>query len=185
VSFEQNGQTFDFAGWSDGGARVHDYTVPPAGGTVTAMFRGPTLSSPIGTRGGEQPGGEQSDNADSTGPTLRLTGVSPRRGRLRGLALDASGVRTVRVALRARRSDGGCSWWIPRLERMSAGRRSCKRPRLHAAELTPTDGGVRWLAKLGGSLPAGRYRVIVRARDNAGNKSRLRAGPSTLIRVKG
>jgi hypothetical protein len=27
--------------------------------------------------------------------------------------------------------------------------------------------------------------VVVRALDNAGNKSRLRAGPNTLIRVKG
>ena len=57
---------------------------------------------------------------------------------------------------------------------------------------TPTVFGVGarrelrgWLAKLGGSLPAGRYRVVVRARDTAGNKSRLRAGPSTLLRVKG
>jgi glucose/arabinose dehydrogenase/PKD repeat protein len=190
ASFQQNGQTFDFVGWSDGGARVHEYTVPPGGGTLTATFEGSGQASPVGSPGGEQSGGGQtgggqSGGVDSTGPTLRLTGVSPRRGRLRGLALDASGVRAVRVALRERRSDGGCRWWIPRLERMSAGRRSCKRPRLHAAELTATDGGARWLAKLGGSLPAGRYRVVVRALDNAGNKSRLRAGPSTLIRVKG
>jgi PKD repeat protein len=184
ASFEHNGQTFEFVGWSDGGARVHDYTVPPGGGTVTATFQGPGLPSPIGTPGGEQPGGEQPGGVDSTGPTLRVTGVSPRRGRLRGLALDASGVRGVQVALRDRRTDKGCRWWIPRLERMSADRRSCERPRLHAAELTATDGGARWVAKLGGSLPAGRYRVIARAFDNAGNKSRLGAGPSTRIRVK-
>jgi hypothetical protein len=42
----------------------------------------------------------------------------------------------------------------------------------------------RGLAKLGGSLPAGRYRVSARAFDKAGNESRLGSGPSTLIRVK-
>jgi glucose/arabinose dehydrogenase len=187
ASFQQNGQIFNFASWSDGGARVHDFTVPPGGGTLTATFQGPGQASPTGPPGSPNgtPGGGQSGGVDRTGPTLRLTGVSPRRGRLRGLALDASGVRVVRVALRERRSGGGCRWWIPRLARVTAGPRSCDRPRLRAAELTPTDGGVRWLAKLGGSLPAGRYRVVARALDNAGNKSRLRAGPSTLIRVKG
>jgi hypothetical protein len=37
---------------------------------------------------------------------------------------------------------------------------------------------------VGGSLPAGRYRVSARAFDKAGNESRLGSGPSTLIRVK-
>ena len=43
-SFQQNGQIFSFASWSDGGARVHDYTVPPQGGTLTATFQGTSLA---------------------------------------------------------------------------------------------------------------------------------------------
>jgi hypothetical protein len=88
------------------------------------------------------------------------------------------------VALRGRRTDDGCRWWIPRLERLSVSRRSCERPRLLLADLHATKGGARWRAKLGASLPAGRYRAFVQAFDDAGNKSRLDSGPSTLIRVK-
>ena len=179
ASFEQNGQIFNFASWSDGGARVHDFTVPPQGGTRTATFQGPTQASPIGPSGGEQSGG-----VDRAGPTLRLTGVSARRGRLRGSALDASGVRAVQVAVRGRRGADGCRWWIPRLERMSVGGRSCQRPRLLAAELSATKGGARWLARLGGPLPAGRYRIVVQAFDKLGNNSKMGSGPSTVIRVK-
>jgi PKD repeat protein len=183
-SFQQNGQIFNFASWSDGGARVHDYTVPPQGGTLTATFQGTSLGLSPGTPGGAQSGGGQAGGADRTGPTLRLTGVSARRGRLRGSALDASGVRAVQVAVRARRRADGCRWWIPRLERMSISARSCQQPRLLAAELTATKGGARWLARLGGSLPAGRYRIVVQAFDRLGNNSRMGSGPSTVVRVK-
>ena len=183
-SFQQNGQIFNFASWSDGGARVHDYTVPPQGGTLTATFQGTSLGLSPGTPGGAQSGGGQAGGPDRAGPTLRLTGVSARRGRLRGSARDASGVRSVQVAVRSRRRADGCRWWIPRLERMSISGRSCRRPRLLAAELTATKGGARWLAKLGGSLPAGRYRIVVLGSDKLGNSSRMGSGPSTVIRVK-
>jgi PKD repeat protein len=182
-SFQQNGQIFNFTGWSDGGARVHDYTVPPQGGTLTATFQGTSLGLSPGTPGGAESGG-QAGGADRAGPTLRLTGVSARRGRLRGSALDASGVRAVQVAVRSRRRADGCRWWIPRLDRMSIGGRSCRRPRLLAAELTATKGGARWLAKLGGSLPAGRYRIVALGSDKLGNGSRMGSGPSTVVRVK-
>jgi glucose/arabinose dehydrogenase/PKD repeat protein len=181
-SFEQNGSIFNFGGWSDGGARVHEFTVPPGGGTLTATFgelAGQTPGGSVPAGGGPGAGSQ----ADTTGPTLRLTRVRPKRGRLRGSALDAGGVRLVQVALR-RRTEAGCRWWIPRLERMGVGPRSCARPRWLAAELTTTNAGARWLAKLGGSLPPGTYRVILRAIDNAGNESRLGSGPSTLVRVE-
>jgi hypothetical protein len=67
---------------------------------------------------------------------------------------------------------------------MSIGGRSCRRPRLLAAELTATKGGARWLAKLGGSLPAGRYRIVALGSDKLGNASRMGSGPSTVVRVK-
>jgi glucose/arabinose dehydrogenase len=178
-TFAQGGKIFNFASWSDGGARVHDYTVPPAGGTLTAGFTDAAGQAP----GGLTPGGSEGP-ADRTGPTLQVTAVSSRRGRLRGSARDPSGVRLVQVALRGSRGKAGCRWWIPRLERMSVSRRSCRRPRWLAAELTATKGGARWRAKLGGSLRAGRYRVIVRAFDTKGNRSRLDSGPSTLVRVR-
>jgi hypothetical protein len=63
-------------------------------------------------------------------------------------------------------------------------RRSCRRPRWLAAELTAKGGGVRWLAKLGDALPVGGYRIVARAFDFRGNESQLGAGKNTLVRVK-
>jgi hypothetical protein len=105
-----------------------------------------------------------------------------RRGRLRGSALDASGVRVVRVALRGRRTQAGCRWWVPGQARMSLGRRGCERPRWLTAKLTAMPGGARWLARLGAPLPVGRYRLLVRSVDKLGNRSELGSGPSTRIR---
>jgi hypothetical protein len=112
-----------------------------------------------------------------------VTAIRPAVGRVRGSALDASGVRRVQVALRGRRTKAGCRWWVPARKRMSVGRRSCKRPRWKTAELTATKSGVRWLVKLGAQLPAGRYRVLVRGLDKLGNSSRLTSGKSTAVRV--
>jgi len=179
-SFEQGGQIFDFGSWSDGGARVHDFAVPPGGGTVTATFG--TLAAQV--PGSATPEAGNGSGADKAGPALRLTGVNARRGRLRGSALDASGLRLVQVAVRGPRTKAGCRWWVPRLERMSVGRRSCRRPRWLAAELTAKGGGVRWLAKLGSALPVGSYRIVVRAFDVRGNGSQLGSDKRTLVRVK-
>jgi hypothetical protein len=119
---------------------------------------------------------------DRLGPTLRVVRLRPRLGRIRGSALDPSGVRRVRVALRGRRSKAGCRWWVARFERMSLRRRSCTRPRWLTARLTKTNGGARWLARLGTPLPVGRYRLLVRSQDGLGNRSELSSGPRTLIR---
>lgn len=188
LSFQQNGQLFTFTGWSDGGARVHDLSVPAGGATLAASFAGVAGQAPGGSPSGSPPGGDASegapaaDTADTAGPVLSLTKVNARRGRLRGSALDVSGVRLVRVALRGRRTRAGCRWWMPRLDRMSVGRHDCERPRWLAAELTATQEGARWLAKLGAPLPVGRYRLLVRSRDELGNRSELGSGPDTLIR---
>ena len=170
----QGGKILNFAGWSDGGARLHDYAVPPGGGTLTANFAD---ASPLAPGGGVA-----GAIVDRLGPTLRVIRVRPARGRVRGLALDPSGVRRVQVALRGRRSQAGCRWWVVRLERMSLKRRSCKRPRWLTASLTATKDGARWLARLGAPLPVGRYRLLVRSRDELGNRSELASGPDTLIR---
>jgi glucose/arabinose dehydrogenase len=38
ASFVKDGQTYDFTGWSDGGARQHTITVPPVNSTLTASY---------------------------------------------------------------------------------------------------------------------------------------------------
>jgi glucose/arabinose dehydrogenase len=185
LSFEQNGQLFNFSSWSDGGSRVHDLSVPAGGATLTATFAGLAGQAPGGSSPGLPPGGGDTGAGpagDTAGPTLRLTAVNLRRGRLRGSALDASGVRVVKVALRDRRTRAGCRWWVPGRARMSLGRRACDRPRWLTAKLTATAGGARWLARLGAPLPVGRYRLLARSVDELGNRSELRSGPSTRIR---
>lgn len=178
ASFAQNGTIFDFTGWSTGGARLHDYSVPAQGGTLTASFRGRTEAPPSGgTVGGGGSGG------DRTGPLLRVTRVSPRRGRVYGTALDKSGVRRVQVALRRPLKAGGCSWWLTAKKRMASAARRCDRPRWLPAALTETADGVSWLAETRTPLPAGRYRVVVRAFDSLSNPSQLESGKNTLVRV--
>ena len=51
---------------------------------------------------------------------------------------------------------------------MSTGRRRCDQPRWMKASLKRIDGGVRW-SVLRGGLPAGTFRVLVRATDRGGN----------------
>ena len=87
------------------------------------------------------------------------------------------------VALRRKLRGGGCSWWLKGKRKMSAGRRPCGKPRWMDARLTATSSGVRWLLKLGRSLPPGNYRVLARATDGEGNRGKLPAGPNAIIRV--
>ena len=172
ASFSQGGLLYDFGSWSDGGAQVHDLSVPPGGQILTATFVARGGSGPSG-------GGGPGTRADRSGPKLALTAVAPRRGRLRGTALDPSGIRTVQVALR-RRLGGGCSWWLAAKRAMAARPRRCDRPRWLRARLAPTAGGARWVMRLGVALPPGGYRVLARGSDRAGNQGRL---PGKLIRV--
>ncbi len=175
-SLQQGGRIFNFASWSDGGSRLHGYAVPPGGGTLTAEFVDVSPNAPGGPSAG-------SASTDRVGPALRVTAVRPALGRVRGSALDTSGVRRVQVALRGRRTKAGCRWWVPSRKRMSVGWRSCKRPRWKTAELTVTKNGARWLVQLGAQLPAGHYRLLVRGLDKRGNASRLVSGKSTVVRV--
>ena len=173
ATFDQAGALFNFLNWSDGGSALHDYTVPPAGGTLTATY--------ADEGGVSQSGGQPGDDA---GPVLRFTGFDARPARLRGLAFDESRVRVVHVALRARARGSKCRWWLPAKKRLSAEPRSCERPRWLTASLSRRGDGVRWTAKLGAPVPQGEYRILAQAADTAGNRSRLRSRPGTLIRIR-
>ena len=97
-------------------------------------------------------------------------------GRLRGTAADPSGVRSVHVALRARRGRAArCRWWSTALGRLTRRRTTCAAPRWTRATLTPRGDAVAWELALGGTPPRGRYDVLLRAVDGAGNVTTRRA----------
>ena len=181
----QNGEIFDFAGWSNGGARVQDFVVPPGGAELVANYRSRSGTSASGgtVPNGSRPPGSGSA-ADTVGPMLRLDGVNRARGRIRGRAIDRSGVASVQVALRRRASGGRCRWWLGRKRRLSRAPRRCGRPQWMNAQLKAADRGVRWRRALGRPLAPGTYRVLVRAGDMAGNRSTLTRGRRSLVRVK-
>ena len=190
AAFQLGSSLFDFTSWSNGGARVQNYTVPAAGGELVATYfqrAGAGGTASPGTPGAPSPppGGQPQNPgaADTLGPVLQLLGVNPSRGRIRGRASDRSGVRRVSVALRRKLRGGGCSWWLRAKRRMSIDPRPCTKPRWMDARLTSTSAGVRWLLGLGRSLPPGNYRVLVRAIDREGNQRRLPAGPGSIARV--
>jgi hypothetical protein len=175
--FELGGAIFDFTGWSNGGARVQSFAVPPGGAELTVSYR---------RRGGDPSPAHIPTPAppDRSGPALRLLGVDPARGRIRGTVTDPSGVSAVQTALRARHRKNNCRWWLAGRRKMSVSVRRCDRPRWLNARLTSTSGNVRWLAGLGKRLQPGTYRVLVRARDTAGNVSELPLRRSSLARVR-
>jgi hypothetical protein len=61
---------------------------------------------------------------------------------------------------------------------LTQGRR-CRRP-----VLIRTRGTTRWRLHVRGSLPPGRYRLVARGIDAAGNKERPRRSNSTHVRVR-
>ena len=116
------------------------------------------------------------------GPRLRLTKVKVRRGIITGTASDPSGVRRVMVAVR-HRLRGGCAWWLRPERRLSTGRKPCDRPRWMRARLRRDERPDLWSVRLRGPLPPGRFRVLVRAVDRAGNAARLKPSRASLVRV--
>jgi glucose/arabinose dehydrogenase len=196
--FSSGGAPFDFMSWSNGGARVQNFTVPTGGADLLATYRRRTPTTPPltpppppatptpppGTPTPPPAGPAPAPPADTTGPTLELTGLNATRGRIRGSADDESGVEWVQVALRRRLNGAGCSWWLRRKRKMSGAPRSCARPRWMDAKLRPSDDGVHWLLALGRALPPGGYRVLARAEDGEGNKDRLPVTRASLVRVE-
>jgi dienelactone hydrolase len=103
---------------------------------------------------------------DTAAPRLAITRVG---GVLRGSASDrgCSGVRSVQVALAKRANGGGCRFVRPG-GGLTAGL-PCSRPLALVAK-----GTTRWSLRLGRKLPAGAYRVVVRALDASGNQTAVR-----------
>ncbi len=79
-----NGETYEFAGWSDGGGRTHDITVGTAPATFTASFQPPPAALAVtpatlsftATAGGANPAGRTLSVANTGGGTLSFTASS-------------------------------------------------------------------------------------------------------------
>jgi glucose/arabinose dehydrogenase len=160
--FSTGGHDYLFEGWDGGGPRVHPFTVPDGGMTLTARYRDvtPTIIKPTPPPVLPPP--------DQTGPRLRFKKLDPRKGMLSGTVSDAAGVKTVYVALGHATEGRGCHWWVTSLGRLSRGTRSCSKPRWILAKLK----GSSWTAKLNRKLvPPGYYRLALRAVDRLGNRT--------------
>jgi glucose/arabinose dehydrogenase len=200
--FELGGAIFDFTGWSNGGARVQNFVVPAEGAALTASYTErasppvdppPVDPPPVDPPPREPPPGlppvdpeptPPAPRADTAGPLLRLLAVNAGLGRVRGSVTDPSGVSAVQVALRARLGRTDCSWWLAHRRRMSVSARRCDRPRWINARLASTSGEVQWLLALGRRLPAGKYRVLVRAMDTEDNLTELPLQRASLVSVR-
>ena len=152
-------------------------------GTVTRIvYPPPAPPAPPASAAAPPPAAPAS--ADRRGPRLRLRSVRPRLGRIAGTASDASGVSSVMVSVRRRLHRGGCSWWLRPKRRMSTGKRRCDRPLRMKAMLDRRNPVVRWSIRLHAKLPAGTFRVLVRATDGKGNTSALPRSRASLVHVR-
>jgi hypothetical protein len=142
---EAGGHSYAFERWSDGGARLHDVTIPGQAMTLVAFYRDLSQPAPAPVTAGRV--------RDNSGPTItfsRPRGKSRIR-RLRGTTSDPSGVRTLEIAIRSGRT--GASQW-------------------RKAHLAPTGSGRwSWWVKLAKPLRSGRYVISFRAADSLGNRS--------------
>ena len=183
-SFSTGGLGYDFLGWDDGEAqRLRTLRVPEGGAELIARYEehdpGPVDPGPVdpGPPGATPPDTTPPDTQapDRTGPAIgfdRERGHDARRRLLKGTARDRAGVSRVWVAL-ARYARGGCRPWRPEQGGLSARTRPCSRPAWLRASLARHGGSFRWTAALGRApVPAGRYRLVVDARDGEGNSSR-------------
>jgi hypothetical protein len=170
--FAAGGSTNAFNSWSDGGAQLHNLTIPAADTTLTATYSGSgsPVSAPVAT------GGVLSSVSapDRNGPAVTFTAgaTSIRRGRLTGSASDPSGVSKVQAALRPQGSArAGCRWWSARLRRPRRSAGSCRRPDWMTARLTQAGRSSKWTVSLGSTPRPGSYVLLLRAFDRLGNVS--------------
>ncbi len=200
--FTSGGVIYTFDHWSDGGARLHDVSVPSSDTTLTAVYTKPSTppepQPAVGTSViaaapptiAAAPPMIAPAPKDRTGPSLSLalSASSLRRGRLGGMASDPSNIKSVEIALRSRsrsRSRSKCRWWSSR-SRSLRPPSSCTRPRWMSARLSPLRADHRtrpWTVSLRRRLPRGRYVLLVHAVDGAGNSS-SKVGTKTEISVK-
>ena len=163
----RGGRTWTFAGWSDGGARAHDITIPATASTVTAMFKPPP------TNGGGGPATLPpplvAPPATSPRPRLRLDRIARRARTLRGRVTGVATGPVVRIALRTARSHARCRHWHQRRGRLGRRSKRCSRRLWMRAAVTPAGSSAwRWRVRLHGRLPRGRYSVASRVTDKRG-----------------
>lgn len=175
----RGGETWTFAGWSDGGARVHDITVPATASTLTAAFKAPPSHD-----GGGGPATLPPPTAKPPTPHLRLDRARREArtlsGRITGLA---AAPHAVRIALRTARSRGACRHWNPRHHGLGHKVARCSSHVWMTAKVTPAGAGNwRWRARLGGKLRRGRYVVSARVTDRRGRT--LLGAPALPLRVR-
>ena len=130
-----NGATYDFTGWSDGGAGTHTITTPSAAATFTALYRkrGGTTVTPstrITTADTHAAGGTNAGrNYGTANPLLARHGTS---GQVTYLKFDLAGLTAVNAAsIRIYARLGGSSAAVP-LELRSV------------ATTSWTEGGLTW-----------------------------------------
>ena len=166
-SFVRDGRVWEFAYWSDGGARSHIFKIPANDTILSAVYRdaGPAFSSgPL---------------ADRSGPAIslgRLRSLRARNAYIAGQVADPSDVTRVRVALRSPRNRARCRWWSARLGRIAGARSSCRAPKWIPAKLHRVGAGRwTWKVRFGGPIRPGTYTLLLEAFDRLGNRS----GPLT------
>lgn len=171
-----------FEGWSNGGPRSQTLTMPAGGLSLNAAYQ----SAQVG--GGGDSGADPEDVSPATLLFDSKRGLkNRRRAVLRGTVRDPSGVRKVKVALRALRKEAGkCRWWSAARGDFAKRAKSCGKAAYMAAQLKGAGTEVRWVLPLGGPLPAGRYLVYFRTVDKVGNVGAGPGGkPSVRLRVRG
>jgi PKD repeat protein len=159
-SFTAAGHDYVFDGWDSGGSRVQTFTIPAGGLTLTARYRDvtPTIVKPAPPPVLPPP--------DHSGPRMRFKKLDARKGMLSGTVSDAAGVKAVYVAMGHAVEGKRCHWWAASVGRLSRTTRSCSKPRWIRATLK----GSGWTAKLNRKrVPAGYYRLLLRAVDRLGN----------------
>jgi glucose/arabinose dehydrogenase/PKD repeat protein len=99
-SFSSGGRAYQFSGWSDGGARLHDITVPGAPTTLTAVYSEVGAAGSVGAIATGPPAGDKPPSvsivaAPSTTvprrPVTFTTRSSDPDGSVLGLAFDFNG----------------------------------------------------------------------------------------------
>jgi glucose/arabinose dehydrogenase len=155
-----------FAGWSNGGARSQTFTMPPNDLTLTARY-GTVLGPPA------PPPSPPAKVPDKVAPKLIFNvrkGINVKKGRFSGTVSDPSGVRRVQLALRgAKKKAGKCRWWSKKAKKLNAKAAKCGKPAFMTAKLSKVGGKTKWTLSLGTRVPKGRYVLVFRATDGAGN----------------
>jgi glucose/arabinose dehydrogenase len=157
------GVTRAFEGWSDGGARLHNITVPATASTLTATYAAPPAGSPPPA----PPGGGPAPVTIK--PRLRLDRTARRTRVLSGRVTGVATAPVVRIALRTASSHGRCRRWNQRRGRLGKAGRHCSRRVWMRASVTAAGSSAwRFQLRLRGPLRRGRYVVASRVTDKRG-----------------